>query len=354
MRELELAELPRDGAGEGAALVAEELALEQLARQRRAVDRDERLRAARTRGVDVARHQLLAGAALALEQDRRAARRDARGDREHALQRRGARDDAALAARRAAGVGAGAAALARPARARMLAHQVQEIGRRERLGEEVERAELHRRDRVLDRAVRRHHHHRQAGMPLLHRRQQLGAGHARHPHVGEHERVAAVGERGQRRGARRRPRSRRSRCRSSTSVRPSRMARSSSTTRIRSIRLLLRGVGRRGRCRRGIVASARGLRQRQHEDRAARARGVGRGRIASVPPCAATAARATASPSPVPRSLVVKNGAKIALLAAGGNAGPAVGDDHAHPALGRLDGDRAACPPPPSPRRRCG
>ena len=46
VRQLELAELARRRAGERAALVAEELALEQLARQRRAVDRDEGLRSA--------------------------------------------------------------------------------------------------------------------------------------------------------------------------------------------------------------------------------------------------------------------------------------------------------------------
>src|SRR6185369_2018692 len=68
-RELELAELPRDRARERAALVTEELALEQLARKRRAVDRDERLLAARAARVDVSREKLLAGPALALDQD---------------------------------------------------------------------------------------------------------------------------------------------------------------------------------------------------------------------------------------------------------------------------------------------
>ena len=44
LRELELADARSAGAGEGAALVAEQLALEQVGRQRRAVDLDERLR----------------------------------------------------------------------------------------------------------------------------------------------------------------------------------------------------------------------------------------------------------------------------------------------------------------------
>ena len=50
--ELELARLVLDGAGERAALEPEQLRLEQLGRQRRAVDLDERLVAARRRAVD--------------------------------------------------------------------------------------------------------------------------------------------------------------------------------------------------------------------------------------------------------------------------------------------------------------
>ena len=57
--ELELAGLVLDGAGEGAALEAEELGLEQLRRQRRAIDLDERALAARRRGMDGARDQFL-------------------------------------------------------------------------------------------------------------------------------------------------------------------------------------------------------------------------------------------------------------------------------------------------------
>ena len=59
------------GAGEGAALDAEELRLEQSLGDRRAVDRDERPRAARRELVQRARRELLAGAALAGEENRR-------------------------------------------------------------------------------------------------------------------------------------------------------------------------------------------------------------------------------------------------------------------------------------------
>ena len=65
---LELADARRRGAGEGAALVPEELALEQVRRQRRAVDLDERPVAPRRSLVNGARDQLLADAALAADE----------------------------------------------------------------------------------------------------------------------------------------------------------------------------------------------------------------------------------------------------------------------------------------------
>ena len=62
MRELEASLPRRHGAGECAARVAEQLAFNQRRRQRRAVDDDERIGAARTAHVNRAREQLLAGA----------------------------------------------------------------------------------------------------------------------------------------------------------------------------------------------------------------------------------------------------------------------------------------------------
>ena len=58
-------------AGERAFLVAEELGLEERVRERRAVDRDERMVAAPARVVDPLREQLLAGAALSRDEHRR-------------------------------------------------------------------------------------------------------------------------------------------------------------------------------------------------------------------------------------------------------------------------------------------
>ena len=67
------------GAGEGAAAVAEELALHHLARHGGAVEGDERFVGAMRVGVDGAREDLLAGAALAGDQDAGVRRRDAFG-----------------------------------------------------------------------------------------------------------------------------------------------------------------------------------------------------------------------------------------------------------------------------------
>ena len=66
---LEFSDLVLVGAGEAALDVAEHLALDQLLGNRRAVDLHEGLGRARTHGVERARHQFLAGAALAVDQD---------------------------------------------------------------------------------------------------------------------------------------------------------------------------------------------------------------------------------------------------------------------------------------------
>src|SRR5262249_42240820 len=68
------------------ALVAEELALEQLLRQRRARDLDERPIVTPARGVNRVHHQLLAGPGLALDEDRGVGRRDVLDVRQDAPQ----------------------------------------------------------------------------------------------------------------------------------------------------------------------------------------------------------------------------------------------------------------------------
>ena len=97
---LDASRLGGDRAGERAALVAEQLRLEQLVGQRRAVDRDERPVAAARRVVDEPRHDFLAGARLAGQQHRGFGLRDARGLRQHVLPLLRVADDAPLAAAR--------------------------------------------------------------------------------------------------------------------------------------------------------------------------------------------------------------------------------------------------------------
>src|SRR5262249_45102492 len=70
-------DLRRDGPGEGAPLVAEELRFEELLGKRGTVDRDERLSGARGAVVDEPGDDLLAGAGLARDEDRGLGRGDA-------------------------------------------------------------------------------------------------------------------------------------------------------------------------------------------------------------------------------------------------------------------------------------
>ena len=75
-------------AGEGAALVSEELGLEEVGGNRRGVERDEGLAGARAVIVQRARHELLAGAGLAHHQHGHGGARQAADGAEHLLHRR--------------------------------------------------------------------------------------------------------------------------------------------------------------------------------------------------------------------------------------------------------------------------
>ena len=99
-RELDAAEAVAHGAGERAAHVAEQLALEELARQRRAVHGDEAAPFARGVGVDGVREDFLPGAALAGEEDGGVAGLEVVDEVEEPGHGRGARDHAGEAGRR--------------------------------------------------------------------------------------------------------------------------------------------------------------------------------------------------------------------------------------------------------------
>ena len=94
---LELADAPAVGAGEGALLVAEQLALQQRLGDGGAVDRQERLVGPAAVLVEGAGDQLLAGAALAEDQDVDVLRGDPADGLAHLLHDRAAADDAVAA-----------------------------------------------------------------------------------------------------------------------------------------------------------------------------------------------------------------------------------------------------------------
>ena len=154
---------------------------------RRAVDGDEGLAAARRLRVDRAREHFLAGAALARQQHRRLEAGGALHHLEHFDHRLGGRHDRVfaagaldLAAQQLIGA-AQALALAR------LAQRQQQIGGREGLREVVVGAALHGLDGELRRAVGRHQDHGGLGQPPHQLGEQLEAVHAGHAQIAEHE-----------------------------------------------------------------------------------------------------------------------------------------------------------------------
>src|SRR5439155_21622808 len=76
-RQLEASDPRSDGAGEGTALVAEQLGLEETLRDGGAIHGDQGAALARARAMNRLRQQLLARAALALDQHREVRRRPA-------------------------------------------------------------------------------------------------------------------------------------------------------------------------------------------------------------------------------------------------------------------------------------
>src|SRR5690606_1537308 len=92
--QLEAADAVAMRAGERALHVPEELAFEQLARDRRAVHLDQRTVRARAAGVNRVRDELLADSRFALDQHARVRLRDGLEAREHLLERRALADDA--------------------------------------------------------------------------------------------------------------------------------------------------------------------------------------------------------------------------------------------------------------------
>jgi hypothetical protein len=181
-------------AGEGASHVAEELALEQALRDRRAVDRDEGPRGARSGEVDRPGDDLLASPALAGDEHRAPAVGDL-ADQGEDLPHRGAR--AEQIAERGGLVDRAAQPpvllLERTALEGLLEHDQQRV-LLERLGEVVAGARTHRLDRRVDAAEGGHQHDGGVGPAVADLAEQLDPGAARHADVREHDLAVAVGQ----------------------------------------------------------------------------------------------------------------------------------------------------------------
>src|SRR4029079_3217544 len=153
----ELPGLLAHGAGERSLLVPEELRLDELLGDGRAVDLDERPVRARRAAVDLARHELLAGAGLALDQDGRLRRRGEVDLAAQLLHRRRLADDLVVALDAVAQLDVLFLELLLP---HGVAHREEELVAVERLLQEVEGAALRALDRGGDVAVARDHDHR--------------------------------------------------------------------------------------------------------------------------------------------------------------------------------------------------
>jgi hypothetical protein len=175
------------GVGERAALVAEQLALDQRLGHRGQVDRDERRLGPRRVVVDRARDQLLAGAALAGDQHRRGRAGDPADQSEDLLHGLGPRDDV-LEAVLALDLALQPRDLS-PQRAlgQRLVDQEQELLDLERLGDVVVGAELDRLDRGLDRAERGDHDDVRRVGQGADVADQIEAVEVGHPQVGDHQ-----------------------------------------------------------------------------------------------------------------------------------------------------------------------
>src|SRR5581483_2643022 len=160
-------------AGERALGVAEQLARQQLGRQRRAVDDHERVRVALAERVQPAREHALAGAVLAAQEDRHVVLRRLRQHLEQRLHARRAGVEIDLGRRFAEPrLQVAHLALERAPRRHPL-DGLADLRRRERLGQVVARAALNGVDRGRDGGERGDDHHLDARPQREQRRQQV-------------------------------------------------------------------------------------------------------------------------------------------------------------------------------------
>ncbi len=171
--------------GERPPLVAEERALHQSLRERGAVELDEGPVAAVALVVDRPREQLLARAALALQQHRGAGGRRHRHRLQDAAQRRALADDLPLVAELHHLAAQRLVLAAQPHELQRLVHRQPQLLGAHRLGDVVDRPGLDRRHRVLDARVAGEHDQRDVVPLALQQRQELQPGEPRHAVVGD-------------------------------------------------------------------------------------------------------------------------------------------------------------------------
>ena len=184
VRELEQPLLGRDRAGERAPDVTKQIRLEQIRRQTAGVDGDERPVDARRIGMHRPGHQFLAGAALSLHEDGRAARRRLAHQVEHALHAGTPADDVAEAMRLRLQALAQRAVLGHePTLRDRIADDHEHVVVLERLFDEVKRAAFEGLPGVARRAEGRDHDHRQLVVHPLELFERLDAVDPGHHHV---------------------------------------------------------------------------------------------------------------------------------------------------------------------------
>src|SRR5216110_2476004 len=276
--DLELALARRDRPCEGALLVTEELALDQLARERRAVHLDERLRAPRAVVVERVGDQLLPRAARAADEDRQIRVRHLADHVEHALHRRALADQAPEAIR---------------------ARDLLELVVVEGLGDVVGGAQLHRFHGDLLRAEGGDHDDRRLRRVLAHPAQHLHAAHTLQAEVGDDEVVARVREPPE-----------------------GLLAREHGVDLVpASAEQALDGDANRALVVDDQDAASHGVSASGRVTRTVRP-APSPGAATIVPPWASTAWRAIARPRPVPLCLVEKKGSKRRGSASAGTPGP--------------------------------
>ena len=141
-----------------------------------------------------ARDQVFADAAFARQQHRSARRRHAHHRSENLLHRRAAADDVVPAVLAAEFLFKLAVLVAQIADFERLADDGYQMIERKRLQQEIDGAGLHRLDRVLDRAERGHHDHRDMRIHAADDLEHLEAGHSGQLEIGE-DQVGAIDQR---------------------------------------------------------------------------------------------------------------------------------------------------------------